>query len=398
MSEKTNRTRDKRIRTGSIALRIALGSAFFLLLAFFIIDVAVIIIEAWPELREGIGGRTSGNFPGPETVQNWFAACRDVFLTRRFDLLLKVEGVVILVKLVLDLLRVRNQLKPLDEIAQAAMDLSDIDVATDERFARLENAIDELSPAEEGAVLSTGDAELEGLEGAVNKMIGRMRDAYKQQARFVSDASHELRTPIAVIKGYADMLDRWGKEDEAILEESIAAIKTESDNMQHLVEQLLFLARGDSGRTPVEKADFSLTDMMKEVCSESAMIDETHTYRLDAEGDVTAYGDVSLLKQTARVLIENAKKYSPENTEIVLAVKQKDGRPCFSVEDSGIGMDSEAQAHIFERFYRADDSRARSSGGTGLGLAIAKWIVDRHGGRFEVLSRKDIGTRISVIL
>ena len=397
MSDKTGRTRDKRIRTGSIALRIALGSAFFLLLAFFIIDVAVILIEAWPELREGFGGRTNG-LPGPEAVQNWFAACRDVFLTRRFDLLLKIEGVVILIKLVIDLLRVRNQLKPLDEIAQAAMDLSNIDVAADERFARLESAIDELSPAEEGAVLSTGDAELEGLEGAVNKMIGRMRDAYKQQARFVSDASHELRTPIAVIKGYADMLDRWGKEDEAILEESIAAIKTESENMQHLVEQLLFLARGDSGRTPVEKADFSLTDMMKEVCSESAMIDETHQYRLDAEEGVTAYGDVSLLKQTARILIENAKKYSPENTEIVLAVKQKDGRPCFSVEDSGIGMDSEAQAHIFERFYRADDSRARSSGGTGLGLAIAKWIVDRHGGRFEVLSRKDIGTRISVIL
>ena len=229
-------------------------------------------------------------------------------------------------------------------------------------------------------------------------MIERMRDAYKQQARFVSDASHELRTPIAVIKGYADMLDRWGKEDESILEESIAAIKTESDNMQHLVEQLLFLARGDSGRTPVEKVDFSLTDMMKEVCSESVMIDEAHTYRLDAAEDVQAYGDESLLKQTARILIENAKKYSPEGTEIVLGVKMKDGRPSFSVEDNGIGMDRESQAHIFERFYRADDSRARSSGGTGLGLAIAKWIVDRHGGRFDVVSRKDIGTRISVIL
>ena len=95
MSDKTGRTRDKRIRTGSIALRIALGSAFFLLLAFFIIDVAVILIETWPELREGFGGRTNG-LPGPETVQNWFTACRDVFLTRRFDLLLKVEGAVIL--------------------------------------------------------------------------------------------------------------------------------------------------------------------------------------------------------------------------------------------------------------------------------------------------------------
>ena len=305
MSEKTNKTKDKRIRTSSIALRIALGSAFYLLLAFAVVDIAVLWIESSPQIAFDPGVKPHAQ----EFFVQLFDAFRDVITSRRFVVLLQVEGVVILIKLVMDLLRVKEQLKPLDEIARAAMDLSNIDVSSDERFARLESAIDELSPAEEGAVLSTGDAELEGLEGAVNKMIGRMRDAYKQQARFVSDASHELRTPIAVIKGYADMLDRWGKEDEAILEESISAIKTESDNMQHLVEQLLFLARGDSGRTPVEKADFSLTDMMKEVCSESAMIDDTHAYRLDAAENVTAYGDVSLLKQTARILIETAKKY-----------------------------------------------------------------------------------------
>ena len=390
MSDSVNRTKDRRIRTGSIALRIALGSALYLLLAFVVVDVVALIVAGWPQIEA----------TGWQNV-DWRAlapALRDQLQSMHFDIVLKIEGVLVLLRLLGETLRVRKHLKPLDEIAQAAMDLSNIDIANDERFAKLESAIDSLSPAEEDAMLSTGDAELEGLEGAVNKMIGRMRDAYRQQARFVSDASHELRTPIAVIKGYADMLDRWGKEDEAILEESIAAIKTESENMQHLVEQLLFLARGDSGRTPVEKADFSLTDMMQEVCSESAMIDDTHPYRLDAQPGVTAYGDVSLLKQTARILIENAKKYSPEGTEIVLGVKMKDGRPSFSVEDSGIGMDREAQAHIFERFYRADDSRARSSGGTGLGLAIAKWIVDRHGGRFEVVSRKDIGTRISVIL
>lgn len=386
----TGKSKDRRIQTGSIALRIALGSALYLLLAFIVVDVAILVVAAWPQIQEmGL------NHADPRVV---LPAMRDVLLGMHFDVVLKTEGALVLLRLLGETLRVRKHLRPLDEIAQAAMDLSNIDVTSDERFAKLESAIDRLSPADDGEVLSTGDAELEGLEGAVNNMIGRMRDAYRQQARFVSDASHELRTPIAVIKGYADMLDRWGKEDEAILEESIAAIKVESDNMQHLVEQLLFLARGDSGRTPVEKTDFSLTDMMKEVCSESAMIDETHTYRLDAAEDVQVYGDASLLKQTARILIENAKKYSPEGTRIVLAVKTKDGRPCFSIEDSGIGMDREAQAHIFERFYRADDSRARSSGGTGLGLAIAKWIVDRHGGYFEVVSRKDIGTRISVIL
>lgn len=390
MNNTQNKSKDKRIRTGSIALRIALGSALYLLLAFAAVDVAVLMIEAWPSVDP--------NAPWTDLVRSLASAFADIITSRRFDILLQVEGVIILIKLLSDMLRVRKQLKPLDEMARAAIDLSNIDVSSDERFQKLENAIDRLSPAEEGAALSTGDAELEGLEGAVNKLVERMRDAYRQQARFVSDASHELRTPIAVIKGYADMLDRWGKEDESILEESIQAIRQESENMSHLVEQLLFLARGDSGRTPVERADLSLTDMMKEACAESAMIDETHTYRLDAAEGVTAYGDVSLLKQTVRVLVENAKKYSPEGSEIVLGAKMKNGRPCFWVEDAGIGMDGDAQAHMFERFYRADDSRARETGGTGLGLAIAKWIVDRHGGHFEVLSRKDIGTRITVVL
>ena len=390
MSNTENRTKDKRIKTGSIALRIALGSALYLLLAFLVVDIAVMIVEAWPQIETGADPTA--------VLRSAFSACKDVVTSRRFDIVLQIEGVIVLLRLILDLLRIRKQLKPLDEMARAAMDLSNIDVSVDERFQKLESAIDRLSPAEEDAALATGDAELEGLESAVNKLVERMRDAYRQQARFVSDASHELRTPIAVIKGYADMLDRWGKEDEAILEESIQAIKTESDAMQHLVEQLLFLARGDSGRTPVERVDFSLTDMMKEACSESAMIDETHTYRLQAEEGVNAYGDASLLKQTVRILTENAKKYSPEGSEIVLGTKYKDGRPCFWVEDRGIGMDSDAQTHMFERFYRADDSRARQTGGSGLGLAIAKWIVDRHGGRFEVVSRTGIGTRISVIL
>ncbi|MBQ1580108.1 MAG: sensor histidine kinase, partial [Firmicutes bacterium] len=254
MSNTENKTKDKRIKTGSIALRIALGSALYLLLAFLVVDIAVMIVEAWPQIETGADPAA--------VLRSAFSACKDVVTSRRFDIVLQIEGVIVLLRLILDLLRIRKQLKPLDEMARAAMDLSNIDVSVDERFQKLESAIDRLSPAEEDAALATGDAELEGLESAVNKLVERMRDAYRQQARFVSDASHELRTPIAVIKGYADMLDRWGKEDEAILEESIQAIKTESDAMQHLVEQLLFLARGDSGRTPVERVDFSLTDMM----------------------------------------------------------------------------------------------------------------------------------------
>ena len=181
-------------------------------------------------------------------------------------------------------------------------------------------------------------------------------------------------------------------------DESIEAIKDESENMQHLVEQLLFLARGDSGRTPLNLSDFDLSEMMKEVWEESAMIDKAHDYKFESGGAITVRGDISLIKQAARILIENASKYTPEGGEIVLKTLFTDGHPAFSVQDSGIGISQSDIPHIFERFYRADDSRSKQTGGSGLGLAIARWIVERHGGRFEIISRKDIGTRITVIL
>ena len=384
------RKREKPVSTGSIAFRIGLRSGFNLLLLFIVLDMVLFCVMVLPGIAETTG-------PMEITIENP-EALRMLLKEWKVDVLLRAEGLLVVLWVLLETLSVRSKLRPLQEFADAALKLSEIDGEAEQRYQKLESAIDSLSPSEDDQKLATGDAELAGLETAVNKLMARMRDSYRQKARFVSDASHELRTPIAVIRGYADMLDRWGKTDEKILDESIQAIKSESESMQHLVEQLLFLARGDSGRTPVERTDFSLTDMMKEACSESAMIDETHTYRLQAEEGVNAYGDASLLKQTVRILTENAKKYSPEGSEIVLGTKYKDGRPCFWVEDRGIGMDSDAQTHMFERFYRADDSRARQTGGSGLGLAIAKWIVDRHGGRFEVVSRTGIGTRISVIL
>ena len=103
-----------------------------------------------------------------------------------------------------------------------------------------------------------------------------------------------------------------------------------------------------------------------------------------------------MLKQTARILIDNAAKYTPENDSIIL--KTTTSGPAFIIQDEGIGIGSDDAAHMFERFYRSDPARSKDSGGTGLGLSIAKWIVDRHGGYFDVLSREDIGTRITVFL
>ena len=382
--------REKPIRTGSMAFRIGLSSGLNLLLIFIVIDAVLFGIYLWPAISDGTGAA--------EITADGFNALMMLLKEWKFDMLLRLEGLLVVLWVLLETLKVRAKLKPLQEFADAALKLSDMDGETEQRYQKLENAIDMLSPGEEDQKLATGDAELAGLESAVNKLMARMRDSYRQQARFVSDASHELRTPIAVIRGYADLLDRWGKTDEKILEESIEAIKDESENMQHLVEQLLFLARGDSGRTPLNISDFDVSDIMKEVWEESAMIDKAHDYRFESGGDIPARGDVSLIKQAARILVENASKYTPEGGEILLRSLVHEGHPAFSVQDSGIGISESDIPHIVVRFYRADDSRSKQTGGSGLGLAIAKWIVERHGGRFEVLSRKDIGTRITVIL
>ena len=185
-----------------------------------------------------------------------------------------------------------------------------------ERFNSLEDAISKISPVDSNERIHIGDSEFKGLEDSINKLLDRMRDSYRQQARFVSDASHELRTPISVIQGYANMLDRWGKSDENVLDESITAIKSESENMKNLVEQLLFLARGINGKTQLTIEEFSLSNMIKEVVEEAKMIDDKHLYGYINLEEVNVYGDMGLIKQTARILVENAAKYTESQEKV----------------------------------------------------------------------------------
>ena len=293
--------------------------------------------------------------------------------------------------------RARQLLAPLESMALAAQELSRVSLAP-EKLHHLEDAIGTVSPTMPDAQIRTGDRELQGLEKAVNDLLTRAQESYREQARFVSNASHELRTPIAVIQGYADMLQRWGKDDEKVLEEGITAIQTESGHMKKLIEQLLFLARGDNGRNPFVPEKVDLSELMKEVYEESMMIHPERIWRLDAESPVLAVGDVAMLKQTVRILVDNAVKYTRDGDKISLRARYKDGVPCFEVQDNGIGIKQEDLGHIFDRFFRSDPARNRATGGTGLGLSIAKWIVDRHGGYFDVFSREEFGTRIGVVL
>jgi len=215
--------------------------------------------------------------------------------------------------------------------------------------------------------------------------------------RFVSDASHELRTPIAVIQGYANLLDRWGKNDEKTLQESIDAIKNEAEGMKGLVEQLLFLAKSDNNTIAVDAKVVDLAGIVKEVENETRMIDESHVFSSDIDQDLLVYGDEQLLKRALRIFVDNSIKYTPDGGNIKILAKGNDDQVTVSVSDTGIGIPDEDISRVFDRFFRADESRTRKSGGTGLGLSIAKWIVERSGGYLEIVSRTDIGTKITAV-
>ena len=291
---------------------------------------------------------------------------------------------------------VRRRLKPLNDLAVAAEKLSK-EPMDHNKIDDLEKAISHLSADDDEQVIHTGDKDLQSIEIALNSLLKNMKNNEKRQMRFVSDASHELRTPIAVIQGYVNMLDRWGKEDEQVLGESIEALKNESQHMKELVEQLLFLARGDSGRQHLNMERTDINRMVSEVWEESMMIDENHRYEFKGtESEACVNGDVAMIKQSVRIFVQNAAKYSEPGTTIKLGVSDEAGYVSYLIEDEGTGMESSDIIHIFDRFYRSDEARNGETGGSGLGLSIAKWIVDAHGGTIQVISRADIGSRFIV--
>lgn len=299
----------------------------------------------------------------------------------------------------------RKTLKPLTDLAETAQILQQ-DMEETGGFAQgseLKNLAGVLGDIDVDrldrriAVDST-QHELKDLATAINDMLNRINQSYQTQARFVSDASHELRTPISVIQGYVNLLDRWGKQDEKVMQESIDAIKEETDSMKNLVEQLLFLARGDNETMKLQYQNIDLCHVVEEIIREARLIDPHHDFQMSLPEVAYITGDRQLIKQAVRILVDNSMKYSPAGESIKLRVLNEAQEIRIQVQDNGIGIAPEDLSHIFDRFYRSDESRARKTGGAGLGLAIAKWIVERHQGHFQVVSRVDIGTRITVVI
>jgi two-component system sensor histidine kinase ArlS len=240
--------------------------------------------------------------------------------------------------------------------------------------------------------------ELKELIITFNDMMDRIENAYNKQNQFVSDASHELRTPISVIQGYARMLERWGKEDPEVLQESIEAIRNESDNMKELVDKLLFIARNDKDTLILTKEKFSLSEMMEELVKETRMVDEQHAIEGDVEQGIEVNGDRNRIKQAMRIFVDNAQKYTEPGKTISIGLKQDGKSAVLSVKDEGCGIAVKDLQNVFDRFFRADESRDRNKGGHGLGLSIAKIIVLRHGGKINVRSKIGEGSTFSIIL
>ena len=273
----------------------------------------------------------------------------------------------------------RKVLKPITDMAEKAASLS------------ASNLSDRISV--EGA-----KNELKDLALVINGMLDRIEVSYNSQKQFVSDASHELRTPIAVIQGYISMLERWGKTDKEVLDEGIAAISQEAASMKELVERLLFLARHDKKTLMLEMESFDPLEVMSEIHREAKMLSSEHCFRLDPAQNTRICGDKDMIKQLMRILLDNAIKYTPSGGSITLGVK-REGRSCaLSVSDTGAGISAEDLPRVFDQFYRCEDARKSQTSGHGLGLSIARIIVSAHGGKLKVRSKVGEGTSFSVLL
>ncbi|MHB9146266.1 MAG: sensor histidine kinase [Symbiobacteriia bacterium] len=253
--------------------------------------------------------------------------------------------------------------------------------------------------------------ELHRLAETFNDMLDQVEAALDSQTRFVSDASHELRTPVTVISGYANLLRRWGSTDAAVRDEAVAAIVRESERMSSLLRNLLLIARGE--RLQAHREPIWLAPLLTSVCREGEILASTYggsrtsrpvtdgvslQFQVDCPEDLTALADAPYLQQSLLALVDNAVRHTPAGGQVSISARQEEGAVWISIADTGTGIPPEHLPHIFERFYRVDPDRSRGTGGAGLGLAIARWLVELQGGSIGVSSQVAGGTAFQIRL
>lgn len=237
--------------------------------------------------------------------------------------------------------------------------------------------------------------ELGDLSVAFNRMLDRMQDYIDQQKQFVGDVSHELRTPVAVIKGHLSMLQRWGKDDPEVLDESISASLQEIDRMNHLIQEMLDLTRAEQVDVMYPDAVTDVVPEVSHVVADMRMVHPDFKINLDLD-DLAKDTQIKVyqnhFEQLLIILIDNAVKYSTDRKEIHVSASQSAKRVDVVVQDFGEGIAPENLAKIFNRFYRVDKSRTREKGGNGLGLAIAQKLTQSYHGEISVDSALGSGS------
>jgi two-component system OmpR family sensor kinase len=235
-------------------------------------------------------------------------------------------------------------------------------------------------------------------------MLGRIEEAFAARAaseerlrRFLADASHELRTPLTSIRGYAELFRRGASHRPDDLEKAMRRIEDESARMSVLVEELLLLARLDEGRPP-QREPVLLADLAADARDDLRTSDPSRVVRLDADEDVVVNGDEMQLRQVIANLLANARVHTPAGSAVDIRVAADGPLAILEVTDHGNGLSRDDLPKVFDRFYRADQSRARDHGGAGLGLAIVASIVQSHGGRVGVSNAPGAGARFRVEL
>ncbi len=247
--------------------------------------------------------------------------------------------------------------------------------------------------------LRTGD-ELQRLTDTLNEMLERIETAFQKIAQFTADASHELRTPVSLIRTEAELALRRSRTDTEY-KESLRQILHEAERTTQLIEQLLQVARADSGRESLSMQNLDLTKILRGTVSIWQQVAASRNLEFSAsipEIEISVLGDQALLRRLADILLDNAFKYTPSPGAVRLVVEVLQETAVITVQDSGVGVPREEQDKIFERFYRVDKARSREQGGVGLGLAIAQWIVSQHQGTICVESRQGEGSTFRVTL
>ncbi|MDW8215038.1 MAG: HAMP domain-containing sensor histidine kinase [Roseiflexaceae bacterium] len=239
--------------------------------------------------------------------------------------------------------------------------------------------------------------EVKELAEAFNKMLERLESSFEQQSRFVSDAAHELRTPLATLRANIEVLQHDPNANVADYREMTVVLERSLSRMEKLVEDLLILARGEK---EVRTEMVNLSDLIVCVVQDVEPLAQSHRINIDLNltDQVTVRADFHLLGRAVSNLLENGVRYNRPGGSVTLTVQRRNKGVVISVEDTGIGISPEDQPHVFERFYRADQSRARHSGGAGLGLSIAKHIVQLHGGHIHMTSIPGTGSIFTIWL